>query len=321
MDSLYIMKKVSIVVPTFNEQDNIIPLYQELVKIMKLELSNYDYEIIFIDNYSLDNTRSEIRKLCSEDVKVKAVFNAKNFGAYNSQVYGMCQSTGDCTIMMCADFQEPPEMIPKFIAEWENSYPVVIGIKTSSKESFIMYTLRSIYYKTIRKMSNIEQIEHFTGFGLYDASFVDTVRKLNDPIPFLRGIVAELAGKIKKIPYQQEKRRSGISSCNWYNLYDAAMLSFTAYTKIGLRLATFLGFVFSVLSFFVACFYFVLKLIYWDSFAMGMAALIIGLFMFSSIQMLFIGFLGEYIMNMNTRIMNRPLIIEEERINFIDDSK
>ncbi|MDP4120449.1 MAG: glycosyltransferase family 2 protein [Bacillota bacterium] len=313
------MKKISIMLPTYNEEENVIPLSEEIVSIFNTQLSQYDYEILFIDNCSKDSTREKIAEICSKNPKIKAIFNAKNFGQFNSPFYGICQTTGDCTIAMCSDFQEPPSMIPKFVKEWENGYKVVIGVKTTSKENSLVYFLRSCYYKLIKKFSDVEQIEHFTGFGLYDKSFVDVMRNLDDSKPFLRGIVAELGPQRKEIPFEQQKRRAGKTSNNWASLYDAAMLSFTSYTKIGMRIATFLGFIFSGISFLVALVYLILKLVWWNNFPLGMAPVLIGVFIFGSLQLLFIGLLGEYILTINSRIIKRPLVIEEKRINF--DSK
>lgn len=313
------MKKISILVPTYNEQDNVIPLSAAIIKEFENNVVQYDYEIIFIDNASKDNTRALLRQLCKTNNKIKAIFNSKNFGQFNSPYYGLCQTSGDCTILLCADFQDPVEMIPQLIKEWENGYKIVCGIKVTSQENKIIRLLRTTYYKTIKKLSNVEQIEHFTGFGLYDKSFIETLKKLNDPIPFLRGIVSELGPQRKDIPYVQAKRRAGKTKNNFYTLYDAAMLSFTSYTKIGLRFATLVGFIFSALSLLTALVYLVLKIIYWNSFPMGMAPVLIGVFVFGSVQLFFIGLLGEYILSINTRIMNRPLVIEEERINFKDE--
>lgn len=195
-------------------------------------------------------------------------------------------------------------------------YKIVAAIKTQSEENKILRFLRSCYYKIIKKMSSVEQIEHFTGTGLYDKSFIDVLRRLDDPIPFMRGIVAELGFRRKDIPYMQAKRRAGNTHNNWYTLYDAAMLSFTSYTKVGLRLATFLGFIFAVLDMVFAIIYLVAKLIWWDRFPMGTAPLLIGMFFMGSIQLIFMGLLGEYVMSINTRVMDRPLVIEEKRINF-----
>jgi len=310
------MKKISIMVPCYNEEENVVPMSEALVAELE-KLDKYDYEILFIDNCSLDSTREKLREICAKNKKIRAIFNTKNFGQFNSPYYGLCQTTGDCTISVCCDFQDPVEMIPKFIEQWEQGYKIVIGVKTSSKESKLMYFLRSVYYKMIRKLSKVEQIEHFTGFGLYDKTFVDVLRNLGDPTPFIRGIVAELGPKIKKIEYEQAKRRAGKTSNNFASLYDAAMLSFTSYTKIGVRLASFLGIFMCGGSALAAMICLILKLIKPAFFfTTGTAAILLTIIFLAGLQLFFIGFLGEYIMSMNARIMNRPLVIEEERINF-----
>lgn len=310
------MKKISIMIPCYNEEENVVPISEAVVRELIDSLPEYDYEILFIDNDSKDNTRPLLREICKNNPKIKAIFNVKNFGQFNSPYYGMLQTTGDCTICMCCDFQDPVEMIPKLVHEWENGYKIVCAIKTTSKENKIMRFLRTCYYKLIRKMSDVEQIEHFTGFGLYDKSFIEVLRNLKDPSPFLRGIVAELGYRRKDIPYEQAKRRAGKTHNNFYTLYDAAMLSFTSYTKIGLRLATFCGIGVGFVSFLVGMVYLILKLIMWDNFPMGMAPVLIGMCFLGSVQLFFIGLLGEYVLNINTRVMNRPLVIEEERLNF-----
>lgn len=310
------MKTISIMIPTYNEEENVAEIYRAVRDEIKGELPAYDYEILFIDNKSQDRTRDIIRRICREDHKVKAIFNVKNFGQFSSPYYGILQTSGDCTITMCADFQDPVEMIPKFVAEWEKGYKIVIGRKTKSRERPIMYFLRSCYYKLIKKMSSCEQIEQFTGFGLYDASFVQTMRKLKDPTPFIRGIVAELGPERKEIEYTQPQRRAGKTHNNWYTLFDAAMLSFTSYTKVGMRLATFSGFIIAFLSFLVGLGFLIAKLVSWDSFTAGYAPTVIAIFFMGGLQLAFLGFLGEYVMAMNTRIMNRPLVVEEERLNF-----
>ena len=305
------MKKISVVIPCYNEEENVEAICEAVENEIKKELSNYDYEILFIDNCSTDKTRELIQGLCQKNKKVKAILNAKNFGQFNSPYYGMLQSTGDCTILICADFQDPVDMIPKFVKEWENGYRIVIGIKETSKENKLMYFLRSCYYKVIKKMSDTEQIEHFTGFGLYDKSFIEVLRNLDEPTPFLRGIVAELGYSRKDVPYEQSKRRAGKTHNNFYKLYDAAMLSFTSYTKVGLRLATFGGVFIGFVSFIVAMIYLVLKLCNWEMFSAGSAPIVIGIFFLGAIQLFFLGFLGEYILS-----IKRPLVIEEKRINF-----
>lgn len=315
------MKKISILIPCYNEEENVVPMSEAIVELFTTQLPQYDYELLFIDNDSHDNTRPLLRQICAKNPKIKAIFNAKNFGQFNSPYYGILQTTGDCVISMVCDFQDPLELIPQYLQEWENGYKIVIGIKTSSKENKLVYFLRSIYYKMIKKFSNVEQIEHFTGSGLYDRDFIEVLRNLKDPTPFLRGIVAELGYKRKEIPYEQPQRRAGKTHNNWYSLYDAAMLSFTSYTKIGLRLATFIGIFVGALSFIIAIVYLIMKLVFWDTFTAGMAPVIIGMFFLGSVQLFFLGFMGEYILSMNQRIMNRPLVIEEERINFDADDE
>ena len=310
------MKKISVLIPCYNEEENVVPISEAVIKTLQKDLPEYDYELVFIDNDSQDHTRSLIRQLCDENPKIKAIFNARNFGQFNSPYYGMLQITGDCVIEMVADFQDPVELIPQYVHEWEKGYKIVIGIKTSSKENRLMYWLRGCYYKMMKKLSEEEQIEQFTGSGLYDRDFIEVLRNLDDPTPFLRGIVAELGFKIKQIPYEQPKRRAGETKNHFYQLYDAAMLSITSYTKAGLRLATIFGSICSLISMVVAVVYLVMKLMYWDRFPAGMAPVLIGMCFLGSVQIFFIGLMGEYILSINARVMKRPLVIEEERLNF-----
>lgn len=313
------MKKISILIPCYNEEENVVPISKAVTEELQKNLPNYDYELIFIDNDSQDNTRPLLREICKNNPKIKAIFNAKNFGQFNSPYYGMLQTTGDCTITMCCDFQDPVELIPRMVKTWENGAKIVSCIKTTSKENPLMRLFRTCYYKVIKKMSSIDQIEHFTGFGLYDKSFIEVLRNLKDPTPFIRGIVAELGYKRVDIEYTQAKRRAGKTHNNFFTLFDAAMLSFTSYTKVGLHLVTFAGLILSGLSILAALIYLILKLMYWDQFSAGLAPLIIGLFFINAVELLFIGFVGEYVMSINTRVMNRPLVIEEERINFTEE--
>ena len=310
------MKKIAIVIPCYNEEENIVGITKAIEDELASSLPQYDYEILIIDNCSTDNSRALIRGICTNNKKVKAIFNAKNFGQFNSPYHAILQADGDCVIPICADFQDPVEMIPRFVHEWENGYKIVCGIKSKSKENPFVRFLRTCYYKLIKKMSSVEQIEHFTGFALYDRDFVEVLRELNDPTPFIRGIVAELGYKRKDIEYTQQKRAAGKTHNNFFTLYDAAMLSFTSYTKIGLRIASMLGFAIAVISALIGIVYLVMKLIWWERFPGGTVPTMILSTFLGSVQMFFLGFLGEYVMNMNTRIMNRPLVVEEERINF-----
>ena len=305
-------------IPCYNEEENVVPMSQAIDELFRTKLPQYEYELLFIDNDSSDNTRPLLRQICKNNPHVKAIFNAKNFGQFNSPFYGMLQTSGDCTIAMVCDFQDPLELIPQYLEAWEQGYKIVIGIKTSSKENPLVYSLRSLYYKMIKKFSNVEQIEHFTGSGLYDRSFLDVLRELKDPTPFMRGLVAELGFKRKEIPYEQPKRRAGKTHNNWYTLYDAAMLSFTSYTKIGLRFATFIGMGAGAFSALIGLGYFIYKLFNWNTFDAGIAPIMIVICLIGSIQLFFLGFLGEYILSINQRVMNRPLVVEEERINFAE---
>ncbi|MBQ8639991.1 MAG: glycosyltransferase family 2 protein [Lachnospiraceae bacterium] len=309
------MKTVSIVVPCFNEEENVIPISEAIIEEMK-KLPQYDYEIIFIDNDSQDRTRELLRGLCAGNPKIRAIFNAKNFGQFNSPYYGLLQANGDCGILMAADFQDPPALIPDFIQGWEEGYKIVAAIKTKSQENRLMYALRGLYYKMLKKMSDVEQIEQFTGYGLYDRAFIEVLKKLDDPTPFLRGIVAELGFRRKDIEFTQPQRRAGKTSNNFFRLFDAAMLSFTSYTKAGLRMATFLGMIGSASFLVVAFVYLIQKLLHWDSFNAGMAPMLIGMCLLGSVQLFFIGLIGEYIMSINNRVKRRPLVVEEERLNF-----
>lgn len=312
------MKKISILIPCFNEVENVREISEAVEKVITGELTRYDYEIIFIDNASTDGTRDEIEKICENNKKIKAIFNVTNFGQFNSPFHGICQCDGDCVIPVCADFQDPVELIPKFVSEWEKGHKIVSGIKSSSKENGFVYFLRSIYYKLIKNMSSVKMLEHFTGFGLYDRTFVELLRQLDDPIPFMRGIVAEYGNgfNMVEVEYEQPKRRAGKTHNNFYSLYDAAMLSFTSYTKIGLRLATFLGFITSGVSMVIALVYLIMKLADWSKFQAGNAPMVIGIFFLGGVQLLFIGLIGEYILNINARVIHRPVVVEEKRINF-----
>ena len=310
------MKKISVMIPCYNEKENVVPMSEAIDKLFKNELKRYDYELLFIDNCSTDGTKDLLRQICEKNKKVRVIFNARNFGQFNSPYHGLLQTTGECTVGLCCDFQDPVELIPKFVEEWENGAKLVCAIKEESKENKLMRFFRNCYYKVIKKLSNVEQIANFTGFGLYSKEFLEVLRQLDDPIPFLRGVVAELGYKRVDVPYVQNKRRAGKTHNNFFSLYDGAMLSFTSYTKAGLRIATFLGFILSALSLVAALVYLVLKLIYWDQFPAGMIPVLLVVSVLGSVQLFFIGLLGEYIMSINQRVMKRPLVVEEERINF-----
>lgn len=307
-------KLVSVCVPCFNEVDNVAPMAAAIKEQMSA-LSQYDYELIFIDNYSTDGTRDKLRQICAQNSNVKAIFNSRNFGQFNSPYYALCQAAGDCAISLGCDFQDPPELIPRMLELWEEGHGVVCPVKTQSKENHLVYLLRTLYYKLIRRLSSVDQIEHFTGFGLYGRPFLDVLRSLDDPTPFLRGIVAELGPADRAIlPYEQQERRSGRSHNNFWILYDAAMLSFTSYTKAPLRAAVLIGFVASALSLLAALFYLVMKLLNWQAWPAGSIPVLLAVLVLGSLQLLFIGLLGEYVLAINARSMRRPLVVEEGRL-------
>jgi glycosyltransferase involved in cell wall biosynthesis len=309
-------KKVSIVIPAFNEEENIRPITEAVVNEIKSNLPDYNYEILIIDNNSQDRTRPIIRELCKENRKVRAIFNEKNFGPDSSPYYGLLQASGDCAILFCADFQDPLDMIHKLVREWEKGYTVVTAIKAESKENKLTRFFRTVYYKLIKKISNTEIIEHFTGFGCYDQSFLEILRGLDDSVPFLRGVVAEFAGNKSSITYKQQKRRAGKSHIKFFTLYDIAMRSFTSYTKVGLRMCTFFGFGVAACCVVIALTYLIRKLINWNAFDFGIPVIIIGMFFIGAVQLIFMGLMGEYILTINQRVMRRPLVVEHERINF-----
>lgn len=310
------MKIISIVVPTYNEQENIPQVYEKIVNIFEKQLSNYQFKLQFIDNCSTDNSRALILSLAQRDPRVQAIFNAKNFGFTRSTYYGLSQAEGDCAILLYADMQDPPEIIPQFVKEWEKGSKIVVGIKNKSRENPLMYLCRKFYYALIEQISEVDHIAQFDGFGLYDRSFLNILLKLDDPMPYLRGIVAELGFRRVDINYTQERREHGKSNFNFIKLYDLAMLGITSYSKVLMRFATFIGFGVALLSLLVALFTFIYKLLNWNSFPVGVAAVSIGVFFFGAIQLFFIGLLGEYVLGINTRVLRRPLVIEERRINF-----
>lgn len=309
------MKIVTVVVPTYNEEKNIVSIYERVSQIFDRELSNYQMQILFIDNASSDRTREYISNLCDQDSRVQAIFNATNFGFSKSSFYGLSQAEGDCAVMLYADMQDPPEMIPQFVAKWEEGYQIVAGIKSKSKENKVVYALRGIYYKLLSAISEIDHIQQFDGFGLYDASFISTLREIEDPLPYLRGMVAEFGGKRAELEYMQDKRKAGKTSFNLMRYYDFAMLGITSSTKAIMRMATFLGGIMSAICLIIALVTLVLKITNWEYYDVGTAAIIIGIFFVGAVQTFFLGFLGEYILNINIRVMKHPIVVEEKRIN------
>lgn len=312
-------KLISIVSPCFNEEENIDELYRQVTGQID-KIKQYEFEFIFIDNNSSDNTCNLIKKICEQDRRVKLIINNRNFGHIRSAVHGYLQASGDAVITLVADLQDPPQLIPEFIRRWEEGFKVVTGTKPSSNESRYMRIARNIYYRVIGRISEIELIPNFHGFGLYDREVMDQIRKLNDPYPYFRGLISELGYKHAEIPYNQPNRFRGITKNNFYTLYDTAMLGLTSHSKVPIRLATFLGFTLSGLSMIIAITYLLAKLFFWDNFSIGTAPILIGIFFFASVQLFFIGILGEYIASIHTHVVKRPLVIEKERVNFAASS-
>ncbi|HNX91458.1 MAG TPA: glycosyltransferase family 2 protein [Candidatus Omnitrophota bacterium] len=314
------MKYISVVSQCYNEEGNVRAIYEEVKKVIN-SLDGYRYEHIFIDNNSQDKTREILREMAREDKNVKVIFNARNFGQIRSPLHGMMQAGGDAVISIVSDLQEPPAMIADFVKNWEKGYKVVIGIKNQSEESQIFYAIRTAYYNMVSRLSEIELAKNFTGFGLYDREVIEAIRSLNDPYPYFRGLICDLGFKRMELPYVQPKRRRGITKNNFYILYDYAMLGITSHSKVPLRLATMFGFLFAVLSLLIAFCYLIYKLIFWQSFSLGVAPIVVGLFFFISMELFFLGIIGEYVGAIHTQVLKRPLVIESERINFDPSDK
>jgi glycosyltransferase involved in cell wall biosynthesis len=310
------MKLISIVSPCYNEEGNVGVLTDRVRELMA-EMPQYRYEHIVIDNNSTDGTVDELRKIAARDKNVKVIVNARNFGHIRSPHHALLEAQGDAVIVLLSDLQDPPELIKDFIREWEAGWPIVVAIKTTSEESGLMYAIRSAYYTTIAKLTDVKVFEHFTGFGLYDRQVMDILRKdFPDPNPYFRGQIAEIGLPAKKIEYHQKRRTRGITKNNWYTLYDMAMLGITNLSKIPLRAVVFLGFVCALLSMAVGLFYLVLKLVFWSHFELGLAPTMIGLFFLGSVQLISLGIIGEYVGSIHSIVQNRPLVTEKERINF-----
>lgn len=309
------MKLVSVVTACFNEEDNVDELYRR-IQLQFAQLPNYRYEHIFIDNASTDRTVDKVKVLAARDPRVKLIVNARNFGHIRSPLHGVLQASGDAIIAMASDLQDPPELIPQFLARWEAGFRVAVGVKPTSKETFALALARRLYYRTIGRISDIKLIPNFTGFGLYDRSVIEIIRQIDDPYPYFRGLIAELGFEYAEIPFEQPRRVRGITKNNFYTLYDMAMLGITSHSKLPVRLAAMAGFTLAILSLLMSLVYLVLKLMFWDSFTLGTAPILISLFFFASVQLFFIGIIGEYVAAIHTQVMKRPLVTEKERINF-----
>ena len=313
------MKKISLFTPCYNEEGNLYEMYSRVTEVMK-KLPQYEYEYVFIDNCSTDNTPAILRKIAAEDKRVKVIFNMKNFGPSRSGSYGFFQTSGDVSICFACDFQDPPELIPEFVKKWEEGSKVVWGKKEGSDESKIMYAVRCLYYKIIKGISDNEQYENVTGFGLYDREVVELLKKYAGPTPNFRNMISEFGYPITFIEYHQPKRRSGHSSYNLFKYMNIALNDMVNTSKLPLRLATFIGAIVAFVSFLIALFYLVMKLVFWDSYDIGMATLVIGLFFFGAVQIMFVGIVGEYVGEILSRMSVKPMVIEKERLNFDEEA-
>jgi len=313
-------KLVSVVTACYNEEDNVEPLYERIREQFAV-LQRYRYEHIYIDNASSDTTVERIKAICARDPNVRLIVNTRNFGHIRSPVHALMQARGDAVIAMAADLQDPPELIPEFMARWEAGYKIVAGVKPRSRDTVLFALLRRLYYATIGRISEIRLIGNFTGFGLYDREVVEAVRHIDDPYPYFRGMIADIGHSCAEVRYEPAPRRRGLSKNSFYTLYDLAMLGITSHSKVPLRIATMAGFALSAASLLTAIAYLVYKLLYWDQFTVGVAPLVIGVFFFASVQLFFIGILGEYIGAIHTRVHKRPLVFERERVNFERDAE
>lgn len=309
------MKHITVVTPCYNEEANIEEVYRQ-ARAVFASIDGVSYEHLFIDNCSTDRTPQLLRQMAAADPKVKVIFNARNFGHIRSPYYGLLQADGDAAILLVADLQDPPELMKDFVARWLEGAKIVVGVKPTSEESALMFAIRRVYYRVATRIANVKLIQNFTGFGLYDRQVLDVLRKIDDPYPYFRGLVSEVGFDAVQLPYNQPRRTRGVTKNNFYTLYDIAMLGITAHSRVPLRVATIIGFILSGLSLLVSLVYLVLKILFWNQFSLGTAPMVIGLFFFASVQLFFIGLLGEYVGAILTQVMKRPLVIERERLNF-----
>jgi glycosyltransferase involved in cell wall biosynthesis len=307
---------LSVVTGCYNERDNVVDLYDRVCRVFAQSIPGFDFEMIFIDNASTDDTVAVLRGLASRDHRVKVIVNNRNFGAVRSGYHGLLQARGDAVIAMASDLQDPPELIPQFVAKWREGYKIVLAQKSTSEESAAFFLVRKTYYSVISRLSDIDLVANATGFGLYDRRVIEDIRQVNDPYPYLRGLICDLGYERALIPFTQPLRRRGLTKNNFYSLWDVAMLGITNHSKVPLRLATFGGLFVAGISLLVAAGYFTYKLLYWDSFQLGLAPLVIGIFFIGAVQLIFVGLLGEYIGAIHTQVLRRPPVIEKERINF-----
>jgi glycosyltransferase involved in cell wall biosynthesis len=314
------MKHITVVTPCFNEEENVEAVYRETKRVFS-SIPEVTYDHLFIDNSSTDSTVVKLREIVAVDPAVSVIVNARNFGHIRSPIHGLLQAKGDAVILLVADLQDPPDLMQEFVGKWLAGAPIVVGVKPVAKESALFFALRRMYYRLVTRIANVKLIQNFTGFGLYDRKVIEILRKIDDPYPYFRGLVCEIGFDVIQLPYVQPRRKRGISKNNFYTLYDIAMLGITSHSKVPLRLATIGGFLLSGFSLLVSLVYLVLKLLFWNEFSIGSAPILIGVFFFSSVQLFFIGLLGEYVGAILTYVQKRPLVIEKERIGAVGTGK
>lgn len=312
------MKKISIVSSCYNEEENIYPLYERIMGVIEPFKEDYEFELILLDNASVDATEGKLRELAQKDKRVKVILNSRNFGHIRSPYYGVVQAQGDAVIYLASDLQDPPELISDFIKKWEQGSKIVLGKKTESEETVFLFLVRKAYYELVSRIADDETnlVKNCTGFGLYDKKIIDIIKKIDDPYPYMRGLICDIGFEKAFVEYKQPSRKRGITKNNFYTLYDNAMMGIVKHSKVPLRLMAFLGFGFSFISLAIAVFYFILKLVFWDEFSLGLAPIIISLFFLGSVQLFCLGVLGEYIGAIYTRVNKKPIVVEKERINF-----
>jgi glycosyltransferase involved in cell wall biosynthesis len=314
------MRHITVVTPCFNEEENVEAVYNETKRVFS-SISGVTYDHLFIDNASTDSTVAKLRDIAAVDPAVGVIVNARNFGHIRSPIHGLLQARGDAVILLVADLQDPPDLMREFVEKWLEGAPIVVGVKPAAKESPLFFALRRLYYRLVTRIANVKLIQNFTGFGLYDRKVIEILRKIDDPYPYFRGLICEIGFDVVQLPYVQPRRKRGISKNNFYTLYDIAMLGITSHSKVPLRIATIGGFLLSGLSLLISLLYLVLKLLFWDEFSIGSAPILIGVFFFSSVQLFFIGLLGEYVGAILTYVQKRPLVTEKERIGVFPEEK
>ena len=312
-------KLITVCTACYNEEENMEQVYRRVKAIFNTELSSYSYEHLFIDNASEDNTVKILKNIAARDINVKVIVNSRNYGHIRSPYHGLIQAEGDAVISIVADLQDPPEMIPEFVKYWEEGAHIVVAVKKESKEHPLMFRVRKLYYGLLKQLSDVDIIQNYTGFGLYDKKIITILKNIPDPYPFFRGIIAEIGFKVVQIPYSQPRRERGFTKNNFYTLYGMGILGIINNSKVPLRLSIFIGFLMAFISFLAGFGFLIGKLLFWNTFQAGIAPLLISNYFLFGILLFFIGILGEYVGAIYTHVLARPRVFEAERINFDND--